>query len=84
MSIAKCVAEEMGSQLGQVVGYTGPLEDCTSPVTRIKYTTDDVLQREFLIDPEMSQYSVVILDEAHERTITADVVFSLLKSKLYS
>ncbi|RCH99567.1 DEAH-box ATP-dependent RNA helicase prp22 [Rhizopus azygosporus] len=79
MSVAKRVAEEVGCRVGQEVGYTIRFEDCTSPETRIKYMTDGMLLRECLIDPMMSQYSVIILDEAHERTISTDVLFGLLK-----
>lgn len=82
MSVAKRVAEEAGCRVGQEVGYTIRFEDCTSPETRIKYMTDGMLLRECLIDPAMSQYSVVILDEAHERTISTDVLFGLLKSNI--
>ncbi|PPQ64071.1 hypothetical protein CVT24_008884 [Panaeolus cyanescens] len=79
MSVAKRVAEEVGCRLGQEVGYTIRFEDCTSPETRIKYMTDGMLQRECLIDPLCSSYSVIMLDEAHERTIATDVLFGLLK-----
>jgi ATP-dependent RNA helicase DHX8/PRP22 len=79
MSVAKRVAEEVGCRLGQEVGYTIRFEDCSSPETRIKYMTDGMLQREALIDPDMSAYSVIMLDEAHERTIATDVLFALLK-----
>ena len=75
MSVAKRVAEEVGCRLGQEVGYTIRFEDCTSPETRIKYMTDGMLQRECLIDPLCSAYSVIMLDEAHERTIATDVLF---------
>ncbi|KAG8908894.1 DEAH-box ATP-dependent RNA helicase prp22 [Tulasnella sp. 408] len=81
MSVAKRVAEEVGCRLGQEVGYTIRFEDCTTPETRIKYMTDGMLQRECLMDPDVSAYSVIILDEAHERTIATDVLFGLLKSK---
>lgn len=81
MSVAKRVAEEVGCRLGQEVGYTIRFEDCTSPETKIKYMTDGMLQRECLIDPDMTNYSVIILDEAHERTIATDVLFGLLKSE---
>lgn len=80
MSVAKRVSEEVGCRMGQEVGYTIRFEDCTSPETRIKYMTDGMLQRECLIDPDVSQYSVIMLDEAHERTIATDVLFGLLKS----
>ncbi|KAF9586623.1 DEAH-box ATP-dependent RNA helicase prp22 [Lunasporangiospora selenospora] len=79
MSVAKRVAEEVGCRLGQEVGYTIRFEDCTSPETKIKYMTDGMLMRECLVDPLMSQYSVIILDEAHERTVSTDVLFGLLK-----
>jgi ATP-dependent RNA helicase DHX8/PRP22 len=80
MSVAKRVAEEFGCRLGQEVGYTIRFEDCTSPETKIKYMTDGMLLRECLIDSDMKQYAVVMLDEAHERTIHTDVLFGLMKA----
>ena len=82
MSVAKRVAEEVGCQLGNEVGYTIRFEDCTSPSTKIKYMTDGMLQREILVDPDLKRYSVIMLDEAHERTIATDVLFGLLKKTL--
>ncbi|XP_028752663.1 probable pre-mRNA-splicing factor ATP-dependent RNA helicase DEAH5 [Neltuma alba] len=79
MSVAKRVAEEFGCRLGEEVGYAIRFEDCTGPDTVIKYMTDGMLLREILIDESLSQYSVVMLDEAHERTIHTDVLFGLLK-----
>ncbi|KAI9366020.1 P-loop containing nucleoside triphosphate hydrolase protein [Zopfochytrium polystomum] len=79
MSVAKRVAEEVGCRLGQEVGYTIRFEDCTGPETRIKYMTDGMLLREILIDADLSRYSMIILDEAHERTMATDVLFGLLK-----
>jgi ATP-dependent RNA helicase DHX8/PRP22 len=81
MSAAKRVSEEVGCRLGQEVGYTIRFEDCTSQETRIKFMTDGLLQRECIIDPDVTGYSVVMLDEAHERTIATDVLFGLLKSE---
>uniref|UniRef100_T1GM52 ATP-dependent RNA helicase DHX8 n=1 Tax=Megaselia scalaris TaxID=36166 RepID=T1GM52_MEGSC len=79
MSVAKRVAEEFGCRLGQEVGYTIRFEDCTSPETFIKYMTEGMLLRECLIDLDLKNYSVIMLDEAHERTINTDVLFGLLK-----
>ncbi|KAG8446897.1 hypothetical protein GDO86_014375 [Hymenochirus boettgeri] len=79
MSVAKRVSEEYGCCLGQEVGYTIRFEDCTSPETVIKYMTDGMLLRECLIDPDLTQYAIIMLDEAHERTIHTDVLFGLLK-----
>lgn len=79
ISVAKRVAEEMGCTVGEEVGYTIRFEDETSPMTKIKYMTDGMLQREALLDSKMSKYSVILLDEAHERTVATDVLFALLK-----
>ena len=79
MSVAKRVAEEFGCRLGEEVGYAIRFEDCTSPETVIKYMTDCMLLRETLLDDMLSQYCLIMLDEAHERTIHTDVLFGLLK-----
>jgi ATP-dependent RNA helicase DHX8/PRP22 len=79
MSVAKRVAEEVGCRLGEEVGYTIRFEDCSGPETKIKYMTDGMLLREILIDSDLKRYSVIILDEAHERTMATDVLFGLLK-----
>ncbi|KAI8799552.1 P-loop containing nucleoside triphosphate hydrolase protein [Cladochytrium replicatum] len=79
MSVAKRVAEEVGCRLGQEVGYSIRFEDCTSPQTKIKFMTEGMLMRECLLDSNLEKYAVMILDEAHERTINTDVLFGLLK-----
>uniref|UniRef100_A0A5S6PYS7 RNA helicase n=1 Tax=Trichuris muris TaxID=70415 RepID=A0A5S6PYS7_TRIMR len=79
MSVAKRVSEEFGCRLGQEVGYTIRFEDCTSQETIIKYMTDGMMLRECLLDPDLGSYSVIMLDEAHERTIHTDVLFGLCK-----
>ncbi|XP_037804248.1 pre-mRNA-splicing factor ATP-dependent RNA helicase DHX16-like [Penaeus monodon] len=79
MSVAARVSEEMGKKLGNEVGYSIRFEDCTSDRTRIKYMTDGMLLREFLMDPSLEGYSVMIIDEAHERTLHTDILFGLLK-----
>ena len=82
MSVAKRVCEEMGVRLSAEVGYKIRFEDRTSARTLIKYMTDAMLLRECLVDPSLSSYSCIILDEAHERTISTDVLFGLLKDTL--
>ncbi|XP_057321950.1 ATP-dependent RNA helicase DHX8-like [Microplitis mediator] len=79
MSVAKRVAEEFACQLGQKVGYTIRFEDCTSAETNIHCMTDGMLLRECLIDLHLTKYSVIMLDAAHERTASTDVLFGLLK-----
>ncbi|CAJ1435695.1 unnamed protein product, partial [Effrenium voratum] len=79
MSVAKRVSEEYGCRLGQEVGYAIRFEDQTGPETLIKYMTDGMLLREILSDDMVSKYSIIMLDEAHERTISTDVLFGLLK-----
>ncbi|XP_071927567.1 pre-mRNA-splicing factor ATP-dependent RNA helicase DEAH10 isoform X3 [Coffea arabica] len=80
VSVAKRVAEECGVALGQKVGYAIRFDDMTSASTRMKYMTDGLLLREALLDPCLSKYSVIIVDEAHERTVHTDVLLGLLKS----
>jgi len=79
VSVAKRVAEEFGCSLGEQVGYSIRFEDVTSPDTIIKYMTDGMLMREYLADNDLTRYSLLMLDEAHERTLNTDVLFGLLK-----
>ncbi|XP_017063671.1 pre-mRNA-splicing factor ATP-dependent RNA helicase PRP16 isoform X1 [Drosophila eugracilis] len=79
MSVAKRVSDEMDTQLGEDVGYAIRFEDCTSERTVIKYMTDGILLRESLRDPELDSYSAIIMDEAHERSLSTDVLFGLLR-----
>uniref|UniRef100_A0A0N5A8Z8 RNA helicase n=1 Tax=Syphacia muris TaxID=451379 RepID=A0A0N5A8Z8_9BILA len=79
MSVAKRVSDEMGVELGQECGYAIRFEDCTSENTCIKYMTDGILLRECLGDSDLDQYSAIIMDEAHERSLNTDVLFGLLR-----
>ncbi|XP_043352564.1 pre-mRNA-splicing factor ATP-dependent RNA helicase DHX16 isoform X1 [Dermochelys coriacea] len=79
MSVAARVSQEMGVKLGNEVGYSIRFEDCTSERTLLKYMTDGMLLREFLTEPDLSSYSVIIIDEAHERTLHTDILFGLIK-----
>ncbi|XP_073395276.1 probable pre-mRNA-splicing factor ATP-dependent RNA helicase DEAH4 [Physcomitrium patens] len=79
VSVARRVAWEMDVQLGDEVGYSIRFEDRTSKNTLIKYLTDGCLLRECLFDYEFKQYSVIILDEAHERSLNTDILLGLLK-----
>jgi len=82
MSVAQRVADELDVALGTFVGYLIRFEDQTSQETILKFLTDGMLLREAMSDPMLSRYSVVILDEAHERTLSTDVLFGLLKEVL--
>jgi len=79
MSVATRVAEEKGVKLGKEVGYSVRFDECTSDKTRIKYLTDGMLLREFLSSPDLEKYSILMIDEAHERTLHTDILFGLLK-----
>lgn len=79
MSVAARVASEMGVKLGHEVGYSIRFEECSSEKTVIKYMTDGMLLKEFMMDPTLSSYKVIIVDEAHERTLHTDVILSLIK-----
>lgn len=78
-TVALRVADEVGCEIGKEVGYSIRFEDVTSSSTRIKFLTDGLLIREALVDPLLSRYSVIMVDEAHERSISTDVLLGLLK-----
>ena len=78
-TVATRVAEEIGCKLGEEVGYSIRFEDLTSAKTRIKFLTDGLLLREALADPLLSRYSVIMVDEAHERSLSTDILLGILK-----
>lgn len=79
-SLASRVSSEMGSKLGSLVGYTVRFDDCSSYQTKIKYLTDGALLAEMLGDRELERYDVVVVDEAHERSLRTDLVLGFLKA----
>jgi ATP-dependent RNA helicase DHR2 len=88
ISLARRVAEEMGTPLGSSspasrVGYSVRFDDNTSPSTRIKYLTEGMLLQEMLRDASLSQYSCVIVDEVHERSVNVDLILGFLKQMVH-
>ena len=77
-SVAQRVASERGQRLGSEVGYSIRFDNCEGALTRIKYMTEGMLVREMMRDPLLAKYSVIMLDEAHERTLYLDMVVGLL------
>ncbi|EDR27833.1 pre-mRNA-splicing factor ATP-dependent RNA helicase PRP16, putative [Entamoeba dispar SAW760] len=79
VSVAQRVSEEVGSKLGEEVGYLIRFEDKTSKKTKIKFMTDGILLREVIKDPMLEEYSVIIMDEVHERSLNTDILFGIIK-----
>jgi ATP-dependent RNA helicase DHX8/PRP22 len=82
MALAKRVSEELGSELGQLCGYKIRFEDVSGPETQLLFLTDGMLLNEMLQDPNLSKFGAVLVDEAHERSVSTDVVMGLLKKTL--
>lgn len=80
VTIAERVALEMGTPLGSIVGYTVRFDDATSSATKVKYMTDGMLLREAMNDQLLLRYNIIILDEAHVRTIHTDILFGVIKN----
>ncbi|XP_069613283.1 probable ATP-dependent RNA helicase DHX40 isoform X1 [Ranitomeya imitator] len=81
ISVAQRVSEEMDCSLGSTVGYQVRFDDCTSHKTGIMYMTDGCLLRHTLTDPNLTKFSTVVLDEAHERSLSTDILFGLLRKQ---
>lgn len=83
-SIAKRIAEEMNTELGEVVGYKIRFTDQSSPGASIKLMTDGILLAETQADPKLRRYDTIIIDEAHERSLNIDFLMGYLKKLLES
>lgn len=81
-SIAKRIAEELKTPLGDVVGYKVRFTDKTAPGATIKLMTDGILLAETQTDPMLAAYDTIIIDEAHERSINIDFLLGYLKRLL--
>jgi HrpA-like RNA helicase len=79
-SLARRVAFERRVEVGREVGYSVRFDNQSSPRTKIKFLTDGMLLREILADPTLSTYSIIILDEIHERTVQTDLLIGLLRN----
>lgn len=83
ITISQRVAEEKGVQVGGLVGYSVRFEEkYTKDKTKLMYMTDGMLLRECIVDPLLSRFSVIVIDEAHERTINSDILLSMVKDIL--
>lgn len=83
VQLAQRVSQDLGCKLGDTVGYAIRFEDVTHPEhTQIKFMTEGLLIREMLFDPLLEKYSVIILDEVHERNLNTDILLGLIKCVL--
>ena len=82
ISLAKHVSTEMGVALGQTLGYKTGLRGNNSEKTKVIYMTDHTLLNECIADPTFSKYSCLIIDEAHERSLSTDLLLAFIKKCL--
>ncbi|HLL02864.1 MAG TPA: ATP-dependent helicase HrpB [Myxococcaceae bacterium] len=76
---AQRVSEDLGERVGETVGYQVRFEDVRGPKTRMSFVTEGVLGRRLLTDPGLRDVGIVVLDEFHERHLSADVSLAMLR-----
>lgn len=81
-AIARRIADELKLKLGEQVGYKIRFKDRTQPLTLVKVVTDGMMLSETQTDKLLLQYEVIIVDEAHERSLNIDILFGILKNLL--
>ncbi|MCF0242373.1 MAG: ATP-dependent RNA helicase [Treponema sp.] len=84
LSVSEFISKQLGTSYPGLVGYKMRFEDKTDQSTKIKIMTDGILLQEMKLDPWLSKYSVIMVDEAHERSLNIDFVLGLLKRVLKS
>jgi len=82
VGVSRYIARQLQVKLGDYVGYKMRFEDITGPETRLKILTDGTLLQEMKGDRWLSQYGVLMIDEAHERTLNIDFILGLVKDIL--
>ena len=82
LSVSEFISKQLGTSYPGLVGYKMRFEDKTDQSTRIKIMTDGILLQEMKLDPWLSKYSVLMIDEAHERSLNIDFVLGLVKRVL--
>ncbi|MDR0785892.1 MAG: ATP-dependent RNA helicase [Treponema sp.] len=82
LSVSEFIVRQMDAALSGLVGYKMRFEDKTNPSTKIKIMTDGILLQEMKLDPYLSKYACLIVDEAHERSLNIDFILGLLKRVL--
>lgn len=81
-SVAKRIAQELGTEMGELVGYQVRFNDRTGPNSAIKLMTDGILLAESQRDPLLKRYDTIIIDEAHERSLNIDFLLGYLRQIL--
>ncbi|MDR2865370.1 MAG: ATP-dependent RNA helicase [Spirochaetaceae bacterium] len=79
LSVSEFIARQLGSKFPGLVGYKMRFADLTDHTTKIKIMTDGILLQEMKLDPWLSKYDCILVDEAHERSLTIDFILGLLK-----